>query len=248
MQNRADASPTPAGSSEPTTSPSPEQKQARLFDGCVRIGGAIDTVSYKASDGTRLEGVTLGQGRVGILLGHQVNSNVCEWFPFARTLAEQGFRVLAFDFRGNGSSYPVGGDPGRLDLDIPAGVEQLMRLGAEEVVVIGASMGGTAAVVAGASPIDGLAGVISMSGPGVFADLDAGAAARKLDVPVLYLAGRADGTFASEARRMYQKTRSPDKELMIVPGASHGSLMLLPPEEPGVRKAILSFIEGHTRR
>lgn len=235
--------PSPAPSSS-----SPEEREARVFDGCVELGRSIEEVSYRASDGQRLEGVTLGDGRVGLLLAHQTNSSVCEWFPAAESLAQQGFRVLAFDFRGNGSSISHVRDPGRLDLDVAAGVEQLKRLGAEEVIAIGGSMGGTAVLVAGgASAPEGLAGVISMSGPSVFGDLDAGAAVRRLELPVLFVVARTDAPFATEARQMHRSAATDDKQLMVLPAGSHGSAMLAPPEDPGVRKAILTFIEDHTR-
>lgn len=244
----ADAGPTSTSPSppEPDTSPSPEEEEARVFDGCVEVGRKIQVVSFRASDGQRLKGVTLGNGRVGLLLAHQVNSSVCEWFPAAESFAQQGFRVLAFDFRGNGSPISDVRDPGRLDLDVAAGIEQLKRLGAQEVVAIGASMGGTAVLVAGASAPEGLAGVISMSGPSVFGDLDAGDAVRRLDLPVLFVVARTDSPFATEARRMHATAASDDKGLKILPSGSHGSAMLAPPEDPGVRKAILTFIEDHT--
>src|ERR687898_3069911 len=77
-------------------------------DDCVPAKERASAVRFRAPDGTRLVGVLLGRGRTGIALGHESNANLCTWLPFARVLAANGYRVLAFDHRGHGESelYP----------------------------------------------------------------------------------------------------------------------------------------------
>ena len=78
------------------------------------------------------------------------NGDLCEWLPFARNLAGKGLFVFAFDFRGHGFSE---GRPayGRLAVDVAAAVKAVRGLGARKVVVMGASLGGIAAVVGAAN-------------------------------------------------------------------------------------------------
>ena len=64
---------------------------------------------------------------------------------FARELAGL-VRAISIDFRGNVSPT---GRSNRLDLDVAAAVARLRADGATRVKLVGASMGGTAALVAG---------------------------------------------------------------------------------------------------
>jgi pimeloyl-ACP methyl ester carboxylesterase len=65
------------------------------------------------------------------------------WEKQARTLATEGFRVLALDFRGYGKSRGPGqSDPmsAPLHLDVLAAVRYLRKTGAKSVSVVGGSM------------------------------------------------------------------------------------------------------------
>jgi len=100
-------------------------------------------------------------------------------------------------------------------------VKVARSLGAKHVVLVGASFGGNASIVAAANtrlPVDG---VVSLSGPASFT-LDA--VARHLHVPVLYVAARFDegGALASDAKALYAATASRDKRIELASGAAHG--------------------------
>jgi pimeloyl-ACP methyl ester carboxylesterase len=56
----------------------------------------------------RLAAVSIGTGRVAVVLAHQSSGSLCQWWPYARTLAAR-FRVVAFDFDGAGASTVPGG-------------------------------------------------------------------------------------------------------------------------------------------
>jgi pimeloyl-ACP methyl ester carboxylesterase len=206
---------------------------------------------FEAADGTRLSGVVLGQGRTGVILAHQRWFNLCSWMPFARELTEQGYRVLAFDFRGFGaSSAPRGRAARSLDLDVAAGVEYLRRQGVDRVVLVGASMGATAALMDAASAdagATGVAAVVSISGPARFYEMDAGLAVKRMRVPVLFIASSEEGSYARAARLMYNTAGSPSRRMVLVPGRTHGIGLL----EDGanaaqIRELVTTFIEEHT--
>ena len=128
----------------------------------VRRVGAVDhrgrpggerASSFPAADGPTT-GVVLGRGRTGVVLGHQAGSDLCEWLPRARVLAKQGRQVLAFDF----------GPSGKIGEDMVAAAAELHRRGADRLVLVGSSMGGTAAIAAAAEVTPPVAGVISLRG------------------------------------------------------------------------------------
>jgi dienelactone hydrolase len=237
----------PAGPTIPgNTPPSGVHKR------CLAPAEQRSEVWFEAADSTRLSGVVLGQGRTGVILAHQRWFNLCSWMPFARHLAEQGYRVLAFDFRGFGASSTPRGVAGRsLDLDVAAGVEYLHRQGVDQVVLIGASMGATAALMDAAhSQKDGsgrVAAVISISGPSRFYEMDVGLAVKRMRVPVLFIASSEEGSYARAAKLLYGRAGSRSKRMVIVPGRTHGIGLL---EEGAnaaqIRELVTTFIEEHT--
>jgi pimeloyl-ACP methyl ester carboxylesterase len=88
-------------------------------------------------------------------------------------MAQAGFRTLTFDFRGYGES---GGekDVAAIDRDMEGAYRYLIGRKIRPVYLVGASMGGTAAlIVAARVPVPGVA---TLSAPATFAGLDAAAA------------------------------------------------------------------------
>jgi pimeloyl-ACP methyl ester carboxylesterase len=179
---------------------------------------------FRAADRTRLVGHRFGRGTTAVVLAHQINGNVCQWSPYARRLASLGFMAIAFDFRGHGSSqtraYPASR---RLAADVIAAVKVARGLGAKKVVLVGASLGGTAVLVAAPLIRPAIQGVVSLSPPADFGSgLNALAAVKLLQIPVRYAAGEDDSGFADDARALYDATLTEDKQLELVPGGSHG--------------------------
>jgi alpha-beta hydrolase superfamily lysophospholipase len=156
---------------------------------------------------------------------------------FARELAARGFRALAIDFRGYGAS--TGGDGRRLDRDLAAAVGRLRADGATRVFVVGASMGGTAALAAASWVAPPVAGVVSLSGPAQFRGLDALRAVRRSRVPVRFLASRGDTAFAGDARTLMKAARAKDKAIVLYAGARHGSSLL---DVPRAKTLVLAFL------
>lgn len=137
-------------------------------------------------------------------------------------------RVLAINFSSTS-----------LDKDMVAGLHELRRRGAKRIILVGASMGGTAALVA-AADID-VAGVASLSAPREFSSLDALPSVRRLETRVLFLVGQQDIRFARDARRLYQATKSRNKALVVTTGFEHGTDLL---QDPEAERALLDFLVG----
>jgi pimeloyl-ACP methyl ester carboxylesterase len=196
------------------------------------LEGGEQAFSFPAADGPTT-GVVLGQGRTGVVLGHQAGSDLCEWLPQARRLAKQGHQVLAFDF----------GPYANIGKDMVAAAAELRRRGADRLVLVGSSMGGTAAIEAAAEITPPVAGVVSLSGPEEYQGADAATAAPKLRVPVLFIAAADDPPFADAAHALYKTVPGRNKKLVVLEGGGHGtSLVEFGDHAPRVRKLLDQFL------
>jgi dienelactone hydrolase len=195
---------------------------SQTTDPCIKPGET--PVMMKAADGARVYGVETGTGTTGVVLGHQYFSTHCEFMDFARELAAAGFRALTIDFRYNGAS--TGGNSSRLDLDVAAAAARLRADGATRIKLLGASMGGTAALVAASEITPPVDGVVSLSGPTSFRGLNAVQAVRRSRVPVRFLVTRGERRFAADATYLMRAAVAKDKAILRVGNGGHGSSML----------------------
>lgn len=200
-----------------------------LLFGCVEPGAA-EPVTLETAAG-EVDAALFGDGAVGIVLGHERGGSLCNWAGPAQGLAADGFRVLAFDFKSHSTLVE--------DMRTAAGV--LRDAGVTKVVFGGASLGGTVAFAAAAAEPDA-AGAFSLSAPAVFGDVDAHAAVRRLDVPLLFVSARDDSHFAEDAELLHRDAASADKELLIVPGTEHGTELFGGASAEGVRSALTDFL------
>jgi pimeloyl-ACP methyl ester carboxylesterase len=224
-------------------------KPLRFKEGyCVHRRDHARVVRFRASDGVRLLGVTMGKGTVGVALGHESSARLCNWMPFARRLAHAGYRVLPFDFRNAGSSATVWTDnAGRLDLDYHAAAAVLRERGATKIVFAGASLGATAALVAAGTSPQPVDAVAELSGPSEWPFyLDPLQVVASLHVPVLYMAAEDDHPYSEDARRFYAQTAEADKQLAILPGGEHGTRLLRGTRGRPGRATLLAFIQATT--
>lgn len=244
---------TPTGRPTQTTPPSPV---ASIGATCLKPADAARKVTFRVGSGASITGAILGHGRAGVLLAHQSDGDLCQWLPYARDLAKAGHLVLDLELeggRGSAGYVQYGGDqPVPIGLDVAGGVRLLRQQGARKVVLVGASMGGSAVLVGAAITRPVVNGVVSLSASPEYAGMDARTAATRLTVPVLYAATTEDmdytGTkhYADVARDFYARTRSA-KALTIVAGAAHGVAMIQEPGIPAVRRALDTFVAAHAR-
>jgi pimeloyl-ACP methyl ester carboxylesterase len=207
----------------------------RATDYCREPGE--QAVWMRASDGARVYGVAVGSGPTGLVLAHQFGSDHCEFMYFARDMAARGYRSLSIDLRDNGVSR--GGAPGRYDRDVAAAVRWLRAHGSERVKLVGASMGATAVLVAASTVVPRVDGVVSLSAPAEYDELDALRAVARSRVPVRFVAGMLDTRFAEDAKRLVHASAAKDKASLRLPSAAHGSSLL---ELPKGRVFVLAFL------
>jgi pimeloyl-ACP methyl ester carboxylesterase len=220
-----------------STQPSGSQNAAtasptlRPLEACVQAGDTVQQLAFRSPKGEQVVGAVLGNGDVGVVLAHQVQSDLCEWLPYAKRLRGLGRRTLIFDFG--------------LDLagDVVGAAAELRREGVSKVVLVGGSMGGTASLVAATIITPPVAGVASLSGPADFSVMDALAASKLLTLPVLYMAAKDDDArFPTDARAMYNACPSGHKQLLILAGNDHGSELLAGNVADQARGALEKFI------
>lgn len=212
-----------------------------MRDYCVTKAERKNVVRFSASDGTRLIGVEIGTGTRGVVVGHELRGSLCSWLPYARTLARRGYRVLAFDFRSSGSSG--GRTLAHLDRDFVAATKVIRRHGASSVVLGGASMGGTAALAAATQISPAVDGVITLSGPKHFRDVDAVAAVGRLTIPLLFVASADDDPYDDDARELYALAPTTDKKLEILLGFRHGTALFSGGDS--ARSLVDDFLQTH---
>lgn len=178
-----------------------------------------EVVEFTTSDGVRLSGFQFGSGDTAVVLAHMRNSNKDAWVDAAAALARNGFVALTFDFRGYAGQE--GTPDTKPDVDVAAALEQMRNQGAQRVFVVGASMGGTAAVAVAAE--EELDGVVAVSAPAEFAGIDALAAAARVEEPALFMAAEDDQPYAADAAEL---SGAAGGGLVLYDGDAHGTDLL----------------------
>jgi len=108
----------------------------------------VEHVSFASEDGALIFADLYGSGDRGVVLAHGGQFTKESWQPQAQRLSKEGYRVVAFDFRGFGKSHGPGDsdmDTAPMQLDVLAAVRYLRSNGAKTIAVIGGSFGGGAA-------------------------------------------------------------------------------------------------------
>jgi pimeloyl-ACP methyl ester carboxylesterase len=241
----AEEQPKPPTPSESTVTPSPGPTLPAVGAGCRNEATKGRTLRLVNGAGHSIAAVDLGTGSSAVVLAHQSDGSLCEWLPYGEQLAARGFRVLAFDFAGSGSST-IPKQKTYVE-DVRTAVVYLREQGASKVIIMGASMGATMSVVAAAAITPPVDGVISLSAPVSFDGVNAEKAAPSLRSPILYVAGDTDGDFAAYAKSIHAATPAGLAALVVVPGAEHG-IRLLDSEVQAtvlVRTAVEQFLYLH---
>jgi pimeloyl-ACP methyl ester carboxylesterase len=202
----------------------------------------------------------VGGGTVGVVLVHEYPADLCGFWPFTDYLGRRGLRAFAIDLRCFGlSACPQGDARGRVVDDVAAAVAELRRRGVTRVALVGASMGGSAVLIAGTRVRPPVAAVVELSGEtdptslvgGI--PLDAGAAVGRLAVPSMFVVATNDRYApVEETRAMYRAAKARDKRLEVLSGPFDGvhGWQLLNDAASGkptsVAAKVAAFITAHT--
>jgi pimeloyl-ACP methyl ester carboxylesterase len=204
-------------------------------------------VTFESRDGVALEGRLFGDGTTAVVLSHMRPADQRSWFAFANRLADEGYLVLTYDFRG----YCPGGDGGcsKGDLqiseiwqDVLGAMEFVRSQGATTVALVGASMGGTASLVAAGREGSDVAVVVTLSAPASIEGLSADAALlQRVGANKLFIAGVGDASAAASAEEL-DEIAPPPKRLELVPADDHGTDLLTGSRGEAIQRLIETYL------
>ena len=228
-----DDSPDEASAESTATTPAPTTTSTAPTTTTPDV--TTEDVTFTTGDGLDLVGRVYGEGTTAIVCSHQRQSSKADFAAAGPVLAAEGFMVLAYDNRGDGESEQ--GLPADQGLDLLSAIELVRARGAEKVVLLGASRGGTLSLDA-ATKTD-VDAIVTLSSP---PPDDGPAAVAAVTAPSLYVNSEND-RFADSTQEMFEAAHQP-KEIEIYPGGNHGVALF--DSEPGLIDRIVAFISAQT--
>ena len=210
-----------------------------------------EAVSFRAADDVRLEGRLFGDGATAVVLSHMRPADQSSWWDFADELADEGYLALTYNFRGYCPGGTVGCSDGDRNTeaiwqDVLGAIDFVRSRGAGRVMLIGASMGGTASLIAASR--DGVDAdvVITLSAPVAFEGLAASPdVLTRIRAAKLFIAGVDDGSAAGSAQTLYDRS-PPPKRLEILTTGDHGTDILEGNQGGPARTLILTYLSQYS--
>jgi pimeloyl-ACP methyl ester carboxylesterase len=201
-------------------------------------GATVEAITTNGGEQLDARLFAASSDRLVVLL-HMYSADQTEWFDTARELQARGWSALTFDFRGYGASSGDR-DPKHIDVDTRAAIDWAHERGYAHVALVGASMGGTAAlVVAGDTNVDG---VFTISAPITFHGLDAEDGIKRTEAPVRLVAARGDVSAARSLSGLAERGLVPPDNTLVTEGRAHGSDMLDDDTGDEVRALLFDFL------
>jgi pimeloyl-ACP methyl ester carboxylesterase len=197
-----------------------------------------DDVEFTATDGTVLRGRHYGSGDVTVVLAHMLPADQESWTEFAGTLNAEGYAAFSFNFRG---FKPSQGDKDidQIDKDLEGALEYLEGQGVEQFVIIGASMGGTAALKVAAHR--DILGVVALSAPSEIQGLSAEEDIALVSAAKLFFSAEDDKSALRSAGELYNVSSAP-RLIETFIGSEHGTDLLYGDHAQGVQDRIFEFL------
>ena len=109
-----------------------------------------------------------------------------------------------------------------MDRDLEAAIAYMRAKGAKQVVLIGASMGGTTVIeLASESQVQGVA---ALSPPAEFGRINALTAVESMVIPLLLIVAENDSQYYSDARKI--ESAAAATQFLLIEGQQHGTNMI----------------------
>jgi pimeloyl-ACP methyl ester carboxylesterase len=177
-----------------------------------------------------------------VVLVHGSSWDALGWRDIAPRFVERGVAALAVNLRGfDGSTGKTGryipGKPWSPVTDVKAAISLLRERGVREVALVGASLGGSAAL--GAAIEEDVESVVTISAPvkAVPDEMSALVRGRKL-----YVCAIGDTLGAAPNVLASFKALKPPKQLLFFGGKEHSRGMFAAPYGPEALEAIVDFV------
>lgn len=212
-------------------------------------------VTFASEDGLTLVGTLWTNStsqKPPLVLVHQFARDRHTYDAFARDAFARGYTVLSFDVRGFGESVVRGtsrisftnfkeNDYRKISHDI---LSARQFLGAETILVVGASIGANSALNYGV--LDSSASGLVLLSPGEnYKGIDTNSASKKNMVPLFIVASNEDQYSNESSQRIFDSSKMVDKKLLILQNAGHGTDMLT--RNPSLSKTLLDWLDEHAK-
>lgn len=218
------APPTPSATTTSATTTSAPEPTTAMGRRCGGPDAPATLGAVRGAGGTVTGTTTLGSGPTVAVLLHQTDGGgACGWWSYAIGLARTGTRVVLVDFCGYGASRCPSMTGEQVYVrQVQDVVAALRGQGARRVTIVGASLGGTVALVA-AGPTRADA-VVDLSGFG-FGTLTTEIPLAALRVPVLAAGSRQESSDTDRLEAQVTASPAPLKRFVEVDDG-HGYAML----------------------
>src|SRR5687768_10607075 len=202
-------------------------------------------VQLTTSDGATLGAEDWGTGTKGVLLVHDEGRTRADWATLAPKLASTGFKVLAIDLRGHGSSkraVPLAeADWPNLVHDVSAGAAWLQKAGATEIHLVGARLGANLGLNAAATN-PAIVDLVLLSPSLNIHGVKVSSTVAPLGTrSVLVATSDDDAMSVKTATWLVEQVQGP-KHLAMFPSAGSGARMLN--SAPDLETLIVSWLNG----
>jgi pimeloyl-ACP methyl ester carboxylesterase len=200
-------------------------------------------ISIATSDGLLLDGRLFASSETHLLIFlHAYADDQSDWFAFAGEVARGGrASALTYDFRGYGESEGERATDERLLTDVQAAISFGRSHGYASIALVGAGMGGTAAIITAVED-PAIHGVIALSAPAYFGDLDAMRALRSRKPFLALIAARDDVSAVDAMRMMGDDTGLAPRYRYLVVGEASGTDLFTSIAGADVRRRIQSLL------
>jgi pimeloyl-ACP methyl ester carboxylesterase len=186
------------------------------------------TVSFEAPHGATIEATAYGSGDCGVILVPQINLDRGSWKPQAEMIAKMGHLALAIDE-----------DPDDRPASVRGAVQYIRtERSVSTVVLVGASSGGEAVVVANAEMDAPVAGTVAISAGGG-ADRASDLRGRTLFV----VSEGDDDRFVRVATELHEGAPDPTK-LVTYDGSAHGQAIFDSEHGDDLRERLRAFVSA----
>ena len=235
------ALPIQACASGSSVSPAQSSQNLEETSETITDPAATKQARFTTGDGEEISGLVYGQGDIGIVLAHMRGRGQSSWAEFATVASDSGYVVLTFDFRGYGDS--TGTKDKRMDRDLEAAVRYMLFVeNVRKVVIVGASMGGTAAITI--ADEYNVAAVAALSPSISYGRIDALEAASTMKTPLLLIVAENDPPFNGYANSLI--TAASTTRYLEIAGSQHGT-NLFAEHKDELTEQLLAFVYAQTR-
>ena len=202
---------------------------------------ASQDVEFATADDHTLQGTLFGSGDMGVIFANMNDNQSLPWQSFAQEVAAEGYMTLIFEYRSAGRF-----GMGERDDDLLAAAHFMQEQGAESLVIIGASIGGTATAVVASEHQDALnlQGISIIASPAGVPDLVVrDAMLQAITIPKLFVTTEDDEQgLAASTERMFETAVEP-KEFQTYPGTAHGVDIFATESDLAFRQRLLQFVQ-----